>query len=104
MNVGGDTPGRAADVHVSAGGVVGRLRRADLGGGALDPARGGQAFAPQLVHFVEFQWCQLADYARQQVVCQLGVAGQARAVQIGGDDAALHRAVEAIAVAVAGTA
>ena len=69
--------------------------------GGLDAAGGGQAFAAQLRHLVDLQRRQVADDAAQQVVRQLRIAGQARPVQVRGDDAALHRAVDAVARPVA---
>ena len=44
----------------------------------------------------QLERCQRTDDLLEQMVGQLGIAGQAATVQVGGDDAALHRAVEPV--------
>ena len=62
-------------------------------GSRLSPTGRSQALGSEQLDLGEFQGRQVTDDLGQQVVGQLGVAGQARAVQIGGDDAALHDTV-----------
>lgn len=67
----------------------------------LYPPGCGKPLPAQPRHLGKIQQGKGAHHLGEQMVGQLGVTGQAAAVQIGGDDAALYRAVDPVAGPVA---